>query len=87
MVMAPTPPGTGVMAPARWTAEANSTSPTSLPFAVRLVPTSITVARAAEQAPGSHAAPITFGPPGATFASHDDFPVFGRGVRARRPLA
>src|SRR5205814_10512926 len=43
MVMGPTPPGTGVMAPATAAALSNSTSPTR-PVSVRLTPTSMTVA-------------------------------------------
>ena len=44
IVIGPTPPGTGVMAAARAAAGAYSTSPSSLPSAVRLMPTSITTA-------------------------------------------
>src|SRR5205807_10650296 len=44
MVIGPTPPGTGVIARARSAAAANSTSPFSLPAALRFIPTSITVA-------------------------------------------
>src|SRR3569832_731665 len=40
----PTPPGTGVIQPARRFATAKSTSPTSLPSASRLMPTSMTMA-------------------------------------------
>ena len=43
IVIGPTPPGTGVIAPATSLTASNSTSPTS-PSSVRLVPTSITVA-------------------------------------------
>ena len=43
-VMGPTPPGTGVIHAARSRALAKSTSPTSLPLASRLMPTSITIA-------------------------------------------
>ncbi len=55
MVMGPTPPGTGVMAPATLTASANATSPTRrvLPSApsIRLMPTSMTVAPGLIQSP------------------------------------
>ena len=56
MVIGPTPPGTGVIAPATSLAEAKSTSPTNrvLPGsapATRLIPTSITVAPGLSQAP------------------------------------
>ena len=51
MVIGPTPPGTGVMSAARSRAAANSTSPTSLPSAMRLVPTSMTTAPGLIQAP------------------------------------
>ena len=43
IVSGPTPPGTGVMAPAIWRTDSKSTSPHSLP-STRLMPTSITVA-------------------------------------------
>src|ERR1051326_2217418 len=43
-VIGPTPPGTGVIAPAISFALSNSTSPTSLPLEDRVIPTSITVA-------------------------------------------
>src|SRR5690606_7895637 len=55
IVIGPTPPGTGVIAPATSTAEAKSTSPTSLvlpsPASIRLMPTSITVAPGFSQSP------------------------------------
>ncbi len=44
IVMGPTPPGTGVMAPATVHADSKSTSPQSLPFSSRFIPTSITTA-------------------------------------------
>ena len=50
MVIGPTPPGTGVIAPATSAALAKSTSPTSLP-STRLMPTSITVAPGFSQSP------------------------------------
>ena len=43
IVIGPTPPGTGVISPARSAADSNWTSPLS-PFSVRLMPTSITAA-------------------------------------------
>src|SRR3569832_1597011 len=43
-VIGPTPPGTGVIQPARRFATSKSTSPTSLPSASRLMPTSMTMA-------------------------------------------
>src|SRR6185436_5253087 len=43
-VIGPTPPGTGVIARARSRAAAKSTSPQSLPAALRFMPTSITTA-------------------------------------------
>jgi SAM-dependent methyltransferase len=43
-VIGPTPPGTGVIAPATSATPSKSTSPTRRPSAVRLVPTSITTA-------------------------------------------
>src|SRR6185503_7151125 len=50
MVIGPTPPGTGVMAAATSAASSKATSPTSLPLpssaAIRLMPTSTTVAPA-----------------------------------------
>ncbi len=55
MVIGPTPPGTGVIAPATAAAEAKSTSPTSRvrpSRSMRLMPTSITVAPGFTQAPG-----------------------------------
>ena len=55
MVIGPTPPGTGVIAPATSTASSKATSPTSvrLPSAARrrLMPTSITVAPGLIQSP------------------------------------
>ena len=55
MVMGPTPPGTGVIAPAVLTASAKSTSPTIRvlppPASMRLMPTSITVAPGLIQSP------------------------------------
>src|SRR5690606_29458714 len=58
MVMGPTPPGTGVMAPATSLASAKATSPTSRvlpsPFSgagMRLMPTSMTVAPPLTQSP------------------------------------
>ena len=51
MVIGPTPPGTGVMKAARSRARSKSTSPTSLPAALRLVPTSITTAPGLIQSP------------------------------------
>ena len=51
--MGPTPPGTGVIAPATAAQEANATSPTSLPSALRLIPTSMTVAPGLIQSPGT----------------------------------
>ena len=57
MVIGPTPPGTGVIAPATWLAEPKSTSP-EMPASVRLMPTSIT------HAPGFNQSPLTmFGRP------------------------
>ena len=50
MVIGPTPPGTGVIAPARSAAGSNSTSPCSFP-STRFIPTSITVAPGLIQAP------------------------------------
>ena len=44
IVRRPTPPGTGVIAPATSTALSKSTSPTNYLGAMRLIPTSITVA-------------------------------------------
>ena len=51
IVIGPTPPGTGVISPARSTALSKSTSPTS-PSSVRLMPTSITAAPGLTQSPG-----------------------------------
>src|SRR5690606_4112838 len=51
MVIGPTPPGTGVMAPARSFAASKSTSPTSLPSGRRLIPTSTTKAPSLIQSP------------------------------------
>src|SRR5262249_47982653 len=51
MVIGPTPPGTGVIARARSAALANSTSPTSLPAALRFMPTSMTVDPGFTQSP------------------------------------
>ena len=51
MVIGPTPPGTGVMAAARFSASANSTSPQSLPSGLRFIPTSMTTAPGFTQAP------------------------------------
>ena len=60
IVIGPTPPGTGVMAPATFDAAAKSTSPTSFVFpspfsgaGTRLMPTSMT------QAPGFTQSPFT----------------------------
>src|SRR5207244_1295660 len=53
IVIGPTPPGTGVMAPATSAAEAKSTSPASEPSRSRLTPTSMT------QAPGLTIRPVT----------------------------
>ncbi len=53
MVMGPTPPGTGVIQPARSLAPSKSTSPTSLPSSVRLMPTSMTMAPCLIQSPGT----------------------------------
>ena len=44
IVMGPTPPGTGVIAPATSETSAKSTSPHSLPFSSRFMPTSMTTA-------------------------------------------
>src|SRR5450432_1202069 len=44
MVNGPTPPGTGVYAPANSRTASGSTSPINFPSAVRFMPTSITVA-------------------------------------------
>ena len=44
MVMGPSPPGTGVIQPARFAASSKPTSPTRLPASVRLMPTSNTAA-------------------------------------------
>src|ERR1700689_2167048 len=52
MVMGPKPPGTGVIQAARVAAAANSTSPTSLPSALRLIPTSNTAAPGRTPSPG-----------------------------------
>src|SRR5262249_9144929 len=51
IVIRPTPPGTGVIMPARSAAAAYSTSPTSLPSSVRLMPTSTTTAPGFTHAP------------------------------------
>ena len=54
MVIGPTPPGTGVIAPATAAALSKSTSPTSFVFpstSIRLMPTSITVAPGLIQSP------------------------------------
>ena len=58
MVIGPTPPGTGVIQPATWLADAKSTSPRSLPASgspsgTRLMPTSTTIA------PGLSIAPVS----------------------------
>ncbi len=50
-VIGPTPPGTGVMYEARLAASSNTTSPTTLPFSRRLMPTSITIAPSLIQSP------------------------------------
>src|SRR5215216_8033040 len=50
IVMGPTPPGTGVIAPATSLAASKSTSPTS-PSSVRLMPTSTTAAPGLTQSP------------------------------------
>ena len=52
LVSGPTPPGTGVIADATWTADSKSTSPTSW-SPTRLIPTSTTTA------PGFNMAPVT----------------------------
>lgn len=44
IVIGPTPPGTGVIAPATFSALSNSTSPTRVLGAIRFMPTSITTA-------------------------------------------
>lgn len=44
IVIGPTPPGTGVIAPATFSALSNSTSPHNFPSSMRLIPTSITTA-------------------------------------------
>ena len=51
IVIGPTPPGTGVIAPAMAAASPNATSPTSRPSGSRFTPTSITVAPGAIQSP------------------------------------
>ena len=51
-VIGPTPPGTGVISPARFFAVSKSTSPDRRPFARRLMPMSITVAPRLIQLPG-----------------------------------
>src|SRR3982074_3076082 len=53
MVIGPNPPGTGVIHPARAAALSYSTSPTSFPSAVRLMPTSNTAAPGLIQSPGT----------------------------------
>ncbi|MNY65710.1 hypothetical protein D3C86_2030260 [compost metagenome] len=56
MVIGPTPPGTGVMAPATVLALAKSTSPTRRAWSsssMRLMPTSMTVAPGFSQCPGT----------------------------------
>ncbi len=53
IVIGPTPPGTGVIAPAVSRASAKATSPVSLPSGRRLMPTSMTVA------PGLIHSPLT----------------------------
>ena len=59
--MGPTPPGTGVIHPARFRAASKGISPMSRPSGVRLIPTSMTID------PGLiHAASMTFGMPIAT---------------------
>ena len=59
--MGPTPPGTGVIAPATFLTDSKSTSPQSLPSALRFIPTSMTVA------PGRTMSPVnTFSRPTAT---------------------
>ncbi len=61
IVIGPTPPGTGVIAPATFSAVSNSTSPTSFLSATLFIPTSITTA------PGFIISPVTkFGIPTAT---------------------
>src|SRR6266702_174024 len=52
IVMGPTPPGTGVIQPARRAAGSYSTSPTSFPAAVRFIPTSNTAAPGRIHSPG-----------------------------------
>ena len=54
MVIGPTPPGTGVIQPARCAASSYCTSPTSLPSGSRLMPTSITTAPGLTHAPGTN---------------------------------
>ena len=51
IVIGPTPPGTGVIAPATSIAASNITSPTRRPSGRRLIPTSITVAPGLIQSP------------------------------------
>src|SRR5579859_5264400 len=59
-VIGPTPPGTGVIAPAISAALSKSTSPTSLPLGDRVIPTSITDAPGLMWSP-----PIELGRPAA----------------------
>jgi hypothetical protein len=51
MVIGPTPPGTGVTHAARSITSSKATSPTSLPSASRLMPTSMTAAPGFTQSP------------------------------------
>src|SRR5882757_1785054 len=56
IVIGPNPPGTGVIQPARCAAASYTTSPTSLPSAVRLIPTSNTAAPGLIHSPGTNPA-------------------------------
>ena len=68
IVIGPTPPGTGVIAPATGSADAKSTSPTSVFGAIRFMPTSITTA------PGFIISPVMkFGIPTAATRMSADF--------------
>ena len=68
IVIGPTPPGTGVIAPAIGSAVLKSTSPTSVLGAIRFMPTSITTA------PGFIISPVMkFGIPTAATSISADF--------------
>ena len=84
MVIGPTPPGTGVMAPATLTASAKSTSPTSLPlpsgFTMRLMPTSMTMAPGLIQSP-LHDLRLADGGDDEIGAAHDSGQILGARMR------